>query len=98
MLKYFFTLHLRKHPQMKPSLLWLSTSAALLSACAQSPSPASADEPMVGMANPASVFCEQQGGRSEIRTDRNGNQYGVCHLPNDTIVEEWEYFRQHHKS
>ena len=53
---------------------------------------------MVGMANPASVFCEQQGGRSEIRTDRNGNQYGVCHLPNGTIVEEWEYFRQHHKS
>ena len=83
---------------MKPSLLWLSTSAAFLSACAQSPSPASVDEPMVGMANPASVFCEQQGGRSEIRTDRNGNQYGVCHLPNSTIVEEWEYFRQHHKS
>ena len=83
---------------MKSSLLWLSTSAALLSACAQSPSPAPADEPMVGMANPASVFCEQQGGRSEIRTDRNGNQYGVCHLPNGTSVEEWEYFRQHHKS
>ena len=83
---------------MKKSMIWLSTSAVLLSACAQSQSPAPTDEPMVGMANPASVFCEQQGGRSEIRTDRNGNQYGVCHLPNGTIVEEWEYFRQHHKS
>ena len=32
----------------------------------------------VGMANPASVYCEEQGYTSEIRTDADGNQYGVC--------------------
>jgi hypothetical protein len=46
-----------------------------------------------GLANPASVFCEEQGGTVEIVTDGAGNQSGVCHLPDGTEVDEWEYFR-----
>jgi putative hemolysin len=42
--------------------------------------------------NPASVFCVQSGGKSEIRNGTNG-QYGVCRLPDGRVVDEWSYFR-----
>ena len=44
------------------------------------------------IANPASVFCVQSGGKSEIRKGSRG-QYGVCRLPDGRVVEEWAYFR-----
>lgn len=66
----------------------LATTAVALTACAQT-----ATEPLVGMANPASVFCEQQGGKSVIRKNQDGSEYGVCVFPNGKEVEEWEYFR-----
>jgi hypothetical protein len=47
----------------------------------------------VGTANPASVFCAQSGGKSEIRKGPRG-QYGVCRLPDGRVVEEWAYFRK----
>jgi uncharacterized protein len=45
------------------------------------------------LANPASVFCVQSGGKSEIRNGARG-QYGVCVLPDGRVVEEWTYFRK----
>jgi uncharacterized protein len=45
------------------------------------------------LANPASVFCVQSGGKSEIRTGARG-QYGVCRLPDGRVVEEWAYYRK----
>jgi putative hemolysin len=50
--------------------------------------PAQADMP-----NPASAFCEEQGGKLEIRTDSEGGQFGVCILEDGTECDEWEYFR-----
>ena len=48
----------------------------------------------VGMANPASVFCEEQGGTLEIRTDAESEgQIGICILPYGIECEEWAYFR-----
>lgn len=49
----------------------------------------------VGMANPASVYCTEQGGRLEIRDGADG-QAGYCHLPDGQVIEEWEYFRANH--
>lgn len=46
----------------------------------------------LALPNPASVFCEQSGGKSEIRDGKNG-QYGVCRLPDGRVVDEWAYFR-----
>ena len=46
----------------------------------------------VGMANPASQYCIEQGGKLEIKDEVNG-QAGYCHLPNGTAVEEWAFFR-----
>lgn len=50
------------------------------------------NDPAVGMANPSSVYCGQQGGISEIRTDSNQNQWGVCKFKDGTECEEWDYY------
>lgn len=49
----------------------------------------------IGIPNPASVFCEEQGGTVEIVNDAEGNQSGVCRLPDGTRIDEWEYWRRH---
>jgi uncharacterized protein len=45
--------------------------------------------------NPAAVFCEDSGGRYEIRNNGAG-AYGFCILPEGSEVDAWEYFRQKH--
>jgi uncharacterized protein len=44
------------------------------------------------LANPASVFCVDQGGTVEIVDEADG-QVGYCNLPDGTRIDEWEYFR-----
>ena len=72
-----------------------------LSACGgdDSPSPSSevptSETPTTdgtGMANPASVYCEEQGGTVEIVDEADG-QVGYCNLPDGQRIEEWEYYR-----
>jgi uncharacterized protein len=62
-----------------------------LAACGGESSP-SETTAAPGIANPASVFCIEQGGTLEI-IDEPGGQVGYCELPDGTRVEEWEYFR-----
>jgi len=45
------------------------------------------------LANPASVYCEQQSGTLEIVTDASGWQSWICHVVNRTTCEERAYFR-----
>ncbi len=45
------------------------------------------------MPNPASVFCEDNGGKLEIRTAADGGQSGFCIFPDGSECEEWAYFR-----
>ncbi|MGE0095238.1 MAG: DUF333 domain-containing protein [Alphaproteobacteria bacterium] len=47
----------------------------------------------VGLANPAAVNCTKQGGRSEIRKDASGGQYGVCLFVDGRVCEEWALLR-----
>lgn len=68
----------------------LACLAGLLSACASS-EPKQDVKPQVGMANPASVFCVEQGGKLEIRKTEKGES-GYCHLANGQVVEEWAFF------
>lgn len=63
-----------------------------LSACNSTEVP----EQRVGMANPASVYCANQGGRVELRDEAAG-QAGYCHLPDGRVVEEWALFRASQK-
>jgi hypothetical protein len=46
-----------------------------------------------GIANPASVYCNDNGGKLEIRTGPGGGQIGVCIFPDGSECEEWAYFR-----
>ncbi|WP_374668502.1 I78 family peptidase inhibitor [Acinetobacter sp.] len=75
---------------MKYTIL-LGMAVLGLSACSTAPT---ADEhaPKLGMENPASRYCIDQGGKLEIKNEKNG-QVGYCHLPNGAIVEEWALFR-----
>lgn len=52
------------------------------------------DNTPIGLANPASVNCVEQGGRSEIRTAADGSQTGACIFPDGSECEEWALFRK----
>lgn len=50
----------------------------------------------VSMANPASVYCTDQGGKLEIVKTQTGES-GYCTLPDGERVEEWALFRRDHQ-
>lgn len=52
----------------------------------------------IGMPNPASVFCIQQGGEVILKKDENNASYGMCKFKDGSEIEEWAYFRAHHKA
>jgi len=52
----------------------------------------SQDKGEAGMANPASVYCEEQGGELEIRSNDAG-EYGVCKFDDGSECEEWQFYR-----
>jgi putative hemolysin len=43
--------------------------------------------------NPASVFCEDNGGTLEIVTAADGSQSGMCHFTDGSQCEEWAFMR-----
>ncbi len=49
--------------------------------------------PRVGLANPASVFCTDKGGRLNITTDATGGQVGLCVFPDGSQCEEWAFYQ-----
>jgi putative hemolysin len=74
-------------------LLGLAAALTLLAACAAPPSAPEASPPAIGMANPASVACVNQGGKTEIR-DSAAGQYGVCVFSDGRQCEEWTLHRE----
>ena len=59
----------------------------------QTPEPTATDMPQVGIPNPASVYCNEQGNKHEIRTAADGSQNGICVFPDGSECDEWVYFR-----
>lgn len=51
------------------------------------------DMPQANMPNPASVYCEQNGNKLEIRTAADGSQSGVCIFPDGSTCDEWAFYR-----
>jgi putative hemolysin len=85
---------------MKLRIIRLVTYLALvvpLSACTvlgiETSVPTSTDTPQTGLANPASVYCTENGNKNEIRTALDGSQSGVCIFPDGSECDEWAYFR-----
>jgi hypothetical protein len=64
------------------------TSAACGTAPTPSPAPTQAELP-----NPASIFCEGQGGKLEIHDDASGGQAGICVFSDGSECDEWAFFR-----
>ena len=48
---------------------------------------------LIGMPNPASVHCIDQGGISKMEKDALGNTYGVCVFKDNRQCEQWALFR-----
>ena len=46
----------------------------------------------VKLANPASVYCEENGGKTSVRIENYGD-VGYCLFDDGTQCEEWAYFR-----
>lgn len=68
--------------------------AMAVSACSQ-PQAKGQEPPMLGMANPASVYCGKLGGKLRIEKTTAGER-GICMLPDGTEMEEWALFRRDH--
>ena len=47
----------------------------------------------VGLANPASVYCEKNGGKLVIQKKPDGGEYGLCYFEDNRACEEWELMR-----
>jgi len=90
--KWFFYL-LKIFYIMKTKTFWLIALLAIgcltLAGCNKTENP---DE-NVGIANPASVYCEDQWGTVQIETAGDGSQYGICMFSDGTYCEEWSYYR-----
>jgi putative hemolysin len=52
------------------------------------------EEPAIGVPNPASVHCEENGGTLEIREGEGGGQVGICVFEDGSECEEWAYYRE----
>ncbi len=48
------------------------------------------------MADPAAVWCLEQGHTYETRKNPDGSEYGVCIFANGTAVDAWDCYRQNH--
>ncbi|MCI0475720.1 MAG: DUF333 domain-containing protein, partial [Anaerolineales bacterium] len=54
---------------------------------------AQANTPGSNIANPASTFCVQNGGKLEIRKDAKGGEVGYCVFADKSECEEWMFMR-----
>jgi putative hemolysin len=67
-------------------IITLTIILIALTSCASPQTP-------VGLSNPASVYCEQNGNTLEIVTAADGSQSGRCVFPDGSVCDEWAYYR-----
>jgi putative hemolysin len=66
-------------------------TVAVLAGCGGGSTAQQPDEP--GIANPASEYCVEQGGRVDIRVDEDGAEQGFCVFTDGSECDEWAFFR-----
>ncbi|MFT8471030.1 DUF333 domain-containing protein [Acetobacter persici] len=44
--------------------------------------------------NPAALYCTKKGGTLSMQHDAAKGQVGYCHLPDGTVMDEWDLFRR----
>jgi uncharacterized protein len=67
----------------------LALMAVALPGCASTPT----ETDNVGLPNPASEHCVEQGGRLDIRENTGDDQYGVCVFDDGSECDEWAFYR-----
>ena len=77
---------------MRRGLRTMVALAAVLAVAATACGGDDAESTDAGLANPASEYCVEQGGRVEQELTAAGER-GVCVLPDGTRVDEWELYR-----
>ncbi len=71
----------------------LLVAALVLVACGTPKPEPTPEAGQGGLPNPASVYCQEQGGQLEIRQDSQGGQYGVCIFEDGSECDEWAFYR-----
>ena len=74
------------------ALTWVLVMLVVVACGAQPTATPETFESPLGLPNPASQFCVDQGYELEMRTDANGTA-GYCLFPDGTECEEWAFFR-----
>jgi putative hemolysin len=74
-------------------LILMAVTACSVPPTQTTPEPDGIDITQAGIPNPASVYCEQNGNKLEIRTADDGSQSRVCVFPDGSTCDEWAYFR-----
>ena len=72
--------------------LFILGTAAILTVQNSQDGGADKIEENIQLANPASAFCEKEGGTLEIRTSIDGSQRGFCLFNDGSECEEWKFF------
>lgn len=72
--------------QMK--IVVIGLFAVLLLACGSEQH----DSSSVSMANPAAVYCVEQGGDPQLKKTVDG-EVGYCHFADGRVVEQWDFYR-----
>jgi putative hemolysin len=74
-------------------ILLLIVSIMFLSGCIGNENSEESVENVNQIANPAAVYCEEQGHILDIRADEDGNQSGICVSSEGNECDEWLYYR-----
>ncbi|EHH2452328.1 DUF333 domain-containing protein [Vibrio parahaemolyticus] len=78
----------------KTSLMMAMAGTMVLAGCSTYDGATRSTE-YTSVANPAAVYCVQQGGELDTVSE-NGERVTYCVLSDDERVEQWEYYRNNH--
>ncbi|HGS5433761.1 TPA: DUF333 domain-containing protein [Vibrio parahaemolyticus] len=81
---------------MKKTSLMMATAGTMVLAGFSTYDGATRSTEYTSVANPAAVYCVQQGGELDTVSE-NGERVTYCVLSDDERVEQWEYYRNNHK-
>lgn len=76
--------------RIKTTLILIILIAIIFTGCAQAGDPPEDNEPVMGLANPASVYCQGLGYMEETRKDELG-KFGVCIFPDESECDTWDF-------
>ncbi|MCV5959587.1 DUF333 domain-containing protein, partial [Escherichia coli] len=82
--------------KMKKTSLMMATAGTMVLAGCSTYDGATRSTEYTSVANPAAVYCVQQGGELDTVSE-NGERVTYCVLSDDERVEQWEYYRNNHK-